>query len=272
MRRLHVVLLAKDRHAGEPTLRRFVALGADRGHAVSWHDKPAFLAADAARVDLVCLKSHVDDREVWHKIESQSMRALNRRAAALACGDRSRLDALLRAGGVRMPRSAATAAEVGQLKLPIVRKPRAASAPREVQVLRQPPEQIDCERWFYQELIAGDGIVCKVYCIAAQTFLVEEPDSEPAAPGATPARRQAIAMEPQLAEAARHAGRLTGLEVYGLDFVGRPGDRLLIDVNPFPSFRCLPQAADVLWDYLESAGPEAPRQQGDEAMNEESRT
>ena len=205
-------------------------------------------------MDLVCLKSHVDDREVWHRIETQGVRAVNGRAASLACGDRSRLDALLRAGGVRMPRSAATAAEVGQLNLPIVRKPKAASAPRDVQVLRQPPEQIDCERWFYQEMTAGDGVVCKVYCIAGQTFLVEERDTDPAVPDATPGHRKAIAMEPPLAEVAHQVGRLTGLEVYGLDFVGPPGDRLLIDVNPFPSFRCLPQAADALWGYLEEIG------------------
>lgn len=150
---MQVVLLAKDRHAGEPVLRRFLAVGAVRGHDVQWHDKPSFLAADLARVDLVvCLKSHVDDREVWHKIEAQGVRAVNRREAG---------------------------------------------------------------------------------------------------------RRQAVAMEPGLAEAARTVGRRTGLEIYGLDFVGRPGDRVLIDVNPFPSFRCLPQAADVLWDYLEKIGPGA---------------
>jgi glutathione synthase/RimK-type ligase-like ATP-grasp enzyme len=254
---MNVVLLAKDRHASEPVLRRFLAVGAVRAHDVQWHDKPSFLAADLARVDLVCLKSHVDDREVWHKIEAQGVRAVNRREAGLACGGRSQLDALLRAGGVRTPRSAVTAAEVGQLKLPIVRKPNAASASREVRVFNRAPEPIDCERYFFQEWMAGDGVVCKVYCIAGEAFLVEELDTDPAAPDAPAGRRQAVAMEPGLAEAARTVGRRTGLEIYGLDFVGWPGERVLIDVNPFPSFRCLPQAAEVLWDYLEKIGPGA---------------
>jgi ribosomal protein S6--L-glutamate ligase len=55
----------------------------------------------------------------------------------------------------------------------------------------------------------------------------------------------------RLAEAARAVGRLTGLEVYGLDFVGSPAEVFLVDVNPFPSFRALPRAADALWDYVE---------------------
>ncbi len=254
---MKVVLLAKDRHASEPVLRRFLAVGALRGHNVQWHDKQTFLTADLARVDIVCLKSHVDDREVWHKIEAQGVRTVNRRAASQACGARSRLDALLRAGGVRMPRCAATAAEVGQLTMPIVRKPNAAAAPREVRVFDQTPESIDNERYFYQELIAGDGVVCKAYCIAGTTFLVEERDTDPAASDASAGRRQAVAMEPGLAEAARTVGLLTGLEVYGLDFVGRPGERVLIDVNPFPSFRCVPQAAQALWDHLEKIAPGA---------------
>lgn len=247
---LHVVLLAKDRHASEPTLRRFLALGAMRGHVVRWLDKHAFLAADLARVDLVCLKSHVDDAEVWRKIDAQGVRAVNRRAANMACADRWQLDAMLRDGGVRTPRSAASAADVARLRLPIACKPRAASAPREVRMFSALPAQIDCERWLYQERIDSGGAVCKVYCIADEVFAVEESDNDPARPGA-PGGRQAMAIDPRLAETARHVGRLTGLEVFGLDFVGAPDDRVLIDVNPFPSFRCLPQAADALWNHLE---------------------
>ncbi len=268
---LHVVLLAKDRHAGEPMLLRFFALGAARGHAVRCLDKKSFLAADLTRADLVCLKSHVDDSEVWRKIDAHGVRAVNRRAANMACADRLQLDAVLREGGVPTPRSARTAADVEQLRLPIICKPKAASAPREVRVLSEPPTQVDCERWFYQELVGGDGVVCKAYCIADQTFLVEESHNNAGDPGgheddchdpaaldasdASTERRHVVSMDPRLAEAARHVGRLTELEVYGLDFVGGPDNRMLIDVNPFPSFRCLPHAADALWDYLEKIGP-----------------
>ena len=91
-----------------------------------------------------------------------------------------------------------------------------------------------------------------MYCVADQAFLVEELPTDASAPDSTRGRRRAMPMDPRLAEAALHVGRLTGLEVYGLDFVGAPDDRVLIDVNPFPSFRCVPRAADALWDYLET--------------------
>ncbi len=252
---LHVVWVAKERQAAEPAFCRFLDLGAARGHQVQWLAKRAFLAADLAGVDIVCLKNHIDDNPVWHRIEAHRVRAVNRREACMSCSDRSRLDAMLRAGGVRMPLSASTADEVLQLRLPIVQKPKLASAPRDVRIFSRPPVPIDCERYFYQELIGGQGPVYKVYCIGDDAFLVEESGTGAPACGAAPGQRQAMAMDPRLTGTARTVGRLTGLEVYGLDFVGSPGDLLLIDVNPFPSFRCLPQAADALWDHLEHIGP-----------------
>jgi ribosomal protein S6--L-glutamate ligase len=256
---MHIIVLAKERHAAEPMFQRFIEHGAARGHAVQLRDKKAFRAGDLRQVDVVCLKSHIDDEQVWRMIEAQGVRAVNACAACLACSERSRLDAILHNGGARTPRSASRAAEVERLRYPIIQKSNSLAAPRDIRVLHRPPREIDCERYFYQEMILGDGAVYKVYCIGAQAFLVKEADTD--ADGDTDtavvladgqgARRQAAPIPVPLAEAALNVGRLTGLEVYGVDFVGSADAMFVIDVNPFPSFRALPQAADALWDYLE---------------------
>jgi Inositol 1,3,4-trisphosphate 5/6-kinase ATP-grasp domain len=244
---VRVVLLAKERHASDATFRRFLEVGAMRGHEVLWRDKAGLSAADLARTQVVCLKSHVDDRHVWQLIEAHGVRALNTHGASSVCGERLFLDAVLRGGGVPTPRCAADPAEVARLRYPAVRKPNPLAAPREVRILEQPPEQADCERWFYQELIEGDGMVHKAYCIGTETFLLIEH-----AQGPQPARSAVQPMSRAMTQATRNVGRLTGLEVYGVDFIVSSADTMhVIDVNPFPSFRGVPRAADALWDYVE---------------------
>ena len=48
-------------------------------------------------------------------------------------------------------------------------------------------------------------------------------------------------------------GDVLGLEVYGVDFVGQGQAMTVVDINPFPSFRELPQAPLALWRHLESS-------------------
>jgi glutathione synthase/RimK-type ligase-like ATP-grasp enzyme len=255
---MRLVFLAKQRHAAQPTWQHFVALGPARGHRVEVRDKKALLADRLADVDVVCIKSWIDDTEVWRVIEAApNVRAVNTRAACAACGDRLRLDRLLRDGGVRTPGHASTAAEVQGLRYPIIRKPVGLDAARDVRVLHEPPAEPDVERCFYQERITGDGATYKAYAIGAQMFLVKEFDDGAAAANAR-AQRLAMPMSAGLAAAVGAVGRLTGLAVYGVDLVGSGEAMHVIDVNPFPSFQGLPQAADALWDYLETEGAASP--------------
>ncbi len=232
-----------------PIFHRFLELGAARGHKVKAQNKEMFLAGDLQDVDVVCLKGYTDDKHVWEMIDMHGVRAVNSRAAGECCTERGRLDTMLCIGGVRTPRRASSTAEVMCLNYPIIRKPNAMSAPRDLQVFHQPPAEIDCERYFYQELIASDGATYKVYCIGEETFLVKELDVA----DEETLRRQAVPIPDHLVQAARAVGKLTGLEIYGVDFVETPDKLFLIDVNPFPSFRALPQAAEALWDYLEKS-------------------
>ncbi len=51
---------------------------------------------------------------------------------------------------------------------------------------------------------------------------------------------------PQLADLARRAGAALGLEIYGVDVVGG----CMVDVNPFPGFRGVPQAARLVTHHI----------------------
>ena len=147
---MHVIFLAKDNHTDNPTFLLFLELGMSRGHTVQAWNKKTFLAGDLSGVDVVCLKSYIDDHQVWKVIESQGVRAINSRAASEHCLERLRLDMLLGAGGVRTPRYASSPNEVTGMSYPIIRKPNAMFAPRELRVFHNAPAEIDCKRYFYQ--------------------------------------------------------------------------------------------------------------------------
>lgn len=241
---MDVVVVARRPVGGNAFLDGFLTLGQSRGHRVRALDKGEFLRSSLRHVDVVCLKSHLDDDRVWQRIADAGVRAVNRR---LPWSHRSELEAVARVAGVPTPRSAAAASEVAELSYPVVRKSRSLLADSDATVLEAPPARPDCGRYFYQELVPRGGLTSKAYCIGAEAFLVQELDAR-AGPG--PARRPAV-IPGSLADAARAVGRATGLEVYGVDFVGRGEDQFLVDVNPFPSFRHVSRAPEALWSHLE---------------------
>jgi ribosomal protein S6--L-glutamate ligase len=49
---------------------------------------------------------------------------------------------------------------------------------------------------------------------------------------------------------ARAAGSALGLELYGIDVLGGEPGPVIVDVNPFPGFRCVPSAAEALADHV----------------------
>lgn len=244
---MHVLVLVKPSRLDDPFLREVLTTGVSRGHRVRPVDKRELLATPMGGVDVVCLKNHVDDDTVWRALDEAGVRAVNRR---LSCSLRSEVDAMAARAGVLTPRSARDEREVEGLGYPVVRKSASLFAAAEPVVLDRPPAQPDCATYFYQELVPHDGVTAKVYGIGSQVFLVEEQDHVPAD---DPRRRRQAMLPDPLADAARAVGTATCLEVYGTDFVGVGEEQYLVDVNPFPSFRHVEQAASALWTHLERA-------------------
>lgn len=215
--------------------------------------KEEFLRANLSGVDVVCMKSHYDDWGVWSHLERGGARAVNARSAIKACSDRRALDELLRAHEVTTPTSAKDEEGLRRLEFPVIRKPRLAWR-HDLLVLDGVPESPDFDQYFYQQAVPGDGYDYKVYCAGEVTFGVVRPSSfaKPFEEKAS-VSHQLDSLPEGLSELAVYVGKVTGLEIYGVDFVGRDGKFWLVDVNPFPGFIGVPNAAEAWWDYLESS-------------------
>ena len=64
------------------------------------------------------------------------------------------------------------------------------------------------------------------------------------------ATQRLFAPEPMLGELALAVGRVLALEIYGVDFVVGEIGPLIVDVNGFPGFKGVPEAARLIGDYL----------------------
>lgn len=61
---------------------------------------------------------------------------------------------------------------------------------------------------------------------------------------------QLFTPEPLLADLAKSAGQMLGLEIYGVDFILGKNGPLIVDVNAFPGFKGISDAASLIADYI----------------------
>lgn len=213
-----------------------------------------FLDRDISQFDLVCLKSHYDDSRVWDKIELQDgLCAVNDHDSTMKVADRARLDVLLRDSGVPIPISAHNKKELAQIHAPIIAKPRYAWD-HDLQIHQEVPVTVDFDRIFIQELLANDGLDYKVYCTGEYSSLIVRPASfhKEQSEKINESRSESEVI-PELGSIAKLVGKVTGLEIYGVDFVKSEGNYYVIDVNPFPGFIGIDQAPKLWWEYLEES-------------------
>lgn len=59
---------------------------------------------------------------------------------------------------------------------------------------------------------------------------------------------------PELRDLALRCGRAFGLELFGIDLIISSGQPYVVDVNSFPGFKGVPDAALRLADYIYAAG------------------
>ncbi len=111
------------------------------------------------------------------------------------------------------------------------------------QLVSQPPF---AGPYIVQEFIRNDGRVHKAYVAGQQArgmMKRSSPDAAVSQPGLS------TSLAPELVELALQAGAALGLDIYGVDFLYGP-DPVIIDVNPFPGFRGVPDAADLISTHL----------------------
>lgn len=200
--------------------------------------------------DLYVLKSH---SAMWLSLASvldaQGARILNPYPACVAAVNKIGSAHRLGAAGIPIPCSWVTGdlsriAEVTDA-MPLMVKPNVGRGGIGVRIVDRRDQlggaQV-ADATLVQELVASVAPETKLYVVGERVFSVrKDPESGARAPCAPDTAVEGIA---------RRCGAALGLGVYGVDVIHGQRGPVVVDVNHFPSFRGVPNAADVLADYI----------------------
>ncbi|MGF1612393.1 MAG: RimK family alpha-L-glutamate ligase, partial [Gammaproteobacteria bacterium] len=114
-----------------------------------------------------------------------------------------------------------------------------------VEAAAGPPEAPFPGPYLVQDRVTHDGWDRKVYVAGPAYRGLLKPW-----PRRGSADRRPFAPEPMLGDLALAVGRVLGLEIYGVDFVVGGTGPLIVDVNVFPGFKGVPEAARLIVDHL----------------------
>jgi ribosomal protein S6--L-glutamate ligase len=138
---------------------------------------------------------------------------------------------------------------------PLVIKPyRGGSQGRGVSIVHSKEELADIEKdqglLFAQRYHKPDGRDHKIYRIGEKIFGVrrvwppttyEDKLGEP------------FDVTPEMKEITLRCGSAFGIDVYGIDIIISEGKAVVVDINTFPGFKGVPDAATLLADYIHAA-------------------
>ncbi|OEU82042.1 MAG: hypothetical protein BA865_15585 [Desulfobacterales bacterium S5133MH4] len=186
-------------------------------------------------------------------------RILNPYPALLMLRDKIVATQVLRAAGVPIP-EIYIAGHPGQLAPlsnsgPLIVKPYRGSQGQGIRVIQHADQLSDLKQGrepvFAQSYLKSEGFDHKVYCIGTDVFGVkrvwpprtyEEKLGEP------------FTITHDVREIALHCGQAFGIKLYGLDIIISNGQPYVVDINNFPGFKGVPDAALRLADYIYTTG------------------
>jgi ribosomal protein S6--L-glutamate ligase len=153
--------------------------------------------------------------------------------------------------GLSMPQTffsstASLLRKVATQHYPVVIKPIHGSSNRGVHLVDRPEELgtlgLEEERYFLvQSYVENEGFDVKLYNTGEEVFAVQ--CASPLHPEVDIAPRM-LPLTPELRSIALKFGRVFGLSIYGVDVLSTPHGWVPVDVNDFPSFRNVPDAAE----------------------------
>ncbi len=175
--------------------------------------------------------------------DARSIRGVRDKALAAAIG---------RCGGLPMPPTYAVAQpellrEVPAVEYPLVVKPADGSSGRGVHLVTSPgrleellPELAGGSMLIAQPYVPNPGTDIKVYAVGGELFATER--CSPLHPDPA-VRERRVPLSGEVAAIAAQVGAVYGLDLYGVDVLLGPDGPVVVDVNDFPSFRQVPDAA-----------------------------
>jgi len=208
-----------------------------------------------AEADLFLLKSYTPlSLSLAAVLEKSGARVLNPHAACLAARDKIVAAQVLAGAGIPAPRSWVT----GDLSLlaalaeemPLVVKPQLGWRGEGVRIVRGAAELLALppprEPMLVQEFLPGTGVDLRVYVAGSRVFATRKPFSSTSfsVPG------QPAAVSEEVRDIALRCGAAFGLGLYGLDLIETPRGPFVVDVNYFPGYKGLPDAAGAVADHV----------------------
>lgn len=213
--------------------------------------------------DLTVLKSGSDlALSLAGALAGRGATVLNPYLVAAALRDKILATRRLQAAGVPVPETWVTADTASLAPLlaagPLVVKPYRGSQGRGVRVVREAGElageQGEGSLVFAQRYHEPDGVDRKIYCIGGELFGVLRnwpPKSYEEKLG------QPFEVSPELRTIVARCGEAFGIDLFGVDIVISEGRPWVVDMQAFPGFKGVPDAARRLSDYIWSAASRA---------------
>jgi ribosomal protein S6--L-glutamate ligase len=210
------------------------------------------LPTDVARYDAFVLKtvSEGPGLSLLEAAAAAGVTTVNDHRAIRLARDKAVAAVRARAAGIPFPRTwfASRTGLLDQIPAdayPLVVKPNSGSSLRDVYRVNSPDELArldidDTTRMLAQPYLPNPGHDLKLYNTGDEVFATVK--RSPLHPGAEIVEEQ-IRVTPELRNLARAVGRVFGLDIYGIDVVETAGGYVVLDVNDFPSFGKVPQAA-----------------------------
>jgi ribosomal protein S6--L-glutamate ligase len=114
------------------------------------------------------------------------------------------------------------------------------------------PEELHEVRWsetlvLAQQYLTNDGFDLKLYVCGRTVFAVRKPSPFNGNPTAPP---QPVRPDARMRAIALRCGETFGLDIYGVDTVETAQGPAVIEVNEFPNFTGVPDAAACIADYI----------------------
>jgi glutathione synthase/RimK-type ligase-like ATP-grasp enzyme len=138
---------------------------------------------------------------------------------------------------------------------PLVVKPNYGWGGRSIHVAHDPDDlrelvpQLQNEGFVLaQPYVANPGFDIKVYSIGRAVYATVQ--RSPLHPEVDVPER-AVSVDPELEQLVHSIGDVFGLDLFGVDVLETPTGWVVVDVNDFPSFSLIPDAADLVADVME---------------------
>lgn len=208
-----------------------------------------------ARYDLYLLRSNTElSLSIAGVLYTQGARLLNPYPSCVAIKDKIIASHILQAAGIQTPRSWVTG-DLNLLfpiveKIPLIVKPSRGFHGRDIHIVSTSKDLVNIasieEPMLVQEYVKGTGEDLKIYVIGKGVFATRKAFS----PSSFTRPGQPCTISKEVRNIALRCGEVFGLGLYGLDIIESSNGPVVVDVNYFPGYKGIPNAAALLADYI----------------------